>query len=280
MREPTMLNSQSWIGAVPYCGAAPVPGGERWNFDPLLVSALLLFAAGYAFAYHSRLGRGLSCRQAAAFALGWGFLAIAFVSPLCNLGVALFSVRVTQHMLTTIVAAPLLVMGGLDLMLLRLVGSRAENPTGVTAITASLAFAAALWAWHLPLLYDATFPSHGAYWAMQLTLIGTAVLLWHVILRAGQGYAFATASFTSLQMGALAALFTLLARAIFAPHFGTTEPWGLSPLEDQQLGGVIMWVPAGLLLTAEILYSFAARLKEMERLEVSTDRDVHAHRGL
>ena len=264
-----MFGREFWMSAVPYCGAAPVPHAERWNFDPSLIIALLAFAAFYAIAFRSRFGRGLSRQQAAAFALGWGVLAAAFVSPLCNLGVALFSVRVTQHMLTTIVAAPLLVAGGLDLILSRLLGVRAENPSGVTALAAGLAFAAVLWAWHLPLLYDATFPSHGAYWAMQLTLLGTAVLLWHVMLRAGQGYAFATASFTSLQMGALAALFTLLPRAIFAPHFGTTEPWGLSPLEDQQLGGLIMWVPAGLLLTAQILYSFAVWLREMERLEAS-----------
>jgi len=276
-----MFSRESWISTVPYCGAAPVPGAERWNFDPLLLIALLVFAAFYGIAFRSWLGHGLGRRQAAAFALGWGVLAVAFVSPLCNLGVALFSVRVTQHMLTTIVAAPLLVAGGLDLMLLRLLVRRTgERPTGRTALTASLVFAVALWAWHLPPLYDATFPSHGAYWAMQLTLIGTALLLWHVMLRAGSGHAFANASFTSLQMGALAALFTLLPRAIFAPHFGTTGPWGLSPLEDQQLGGLIMWVPAGLLLTVEILYSLAARLQEMERLQASAGRNVHANHGL
>lgn len=270
-----MFSRVSWISQIPYCGAAPVPGAERWNFDPILIAALLVFGALYALAFRSRLGRELNSRQAAAFALGWGILAVDFVSPLCNLGVALFSIRITQHMLTTIVAAPLLVAGGLDLMLLRLLGIRARDPAGATAITATLAFAAVLWAWHLPLLYDATFPSHAAYWAMQLTLIGTALLLWHVMLRAGQGYAFAAALFTSLQMGALGALLTLLPRAIFAPHFGTTEPWGLSPLQDQQLGGLIMWIPAGLLFTAAILYSFAVWLQEMERSEAAAGRGVH-----
>jgi len=271
-----MFSRETWISAIPYCGAAPVPHAERWNFDPFLVIALLAVVALYAIAFNSRLGRGLKRREAAAFVLGWSVLAIAFVSPLCNLGVALFSVRVTQHMLTTIVAAPLLVLGGLDLMLLRLFRVRAGEPSGATALAASLAFAAALWAWHLPLFYDVTFPSHVAYWSMQLMLIGTALVLWRVILRAQQGYAFATASFTSLQMGALAAVFTLLPRAIFAPHFTTTQPWGLSPLEDQQLGGLIMWVPAGLLLTAQIVYLFAVWLRELERLEGTTE----ANRGV
>ena len=95
-------------GFVPYCGAAPVPGALHWKLDPVLISALLILAfANLAFAK----SRGAPKTDLAACLSGWLLLSLAFISPLCNLSVALFSARVTQHMAITLVAAPLIARG-------------------------------------------------------------------------------------------------------------------------------------------------------------------------
>jgi caa3-type cytochrome oxidase assembly factor Caa3/CtaG len=95
-------------GFVPYCGAAPVPGGLHWNFDPVLIGPLLVLAVANLMFAHSR---GVVRWDLAATVLGWLILSLAFISPLCNLSVALFSARVAQHMTITLVAAPLIARG-------------------------------------------------------------------------------------------------------------------------------------------------------------------------
>jgi putative membrane protein len=98
----------------------------------------------------------------------------------------------------------------------------------------------------MPLAYDATFASTAVYWAMHLSLFGAAVCLWRALLHhpcEGAVAALAAGTLTSIQMGLLGAIFTLSSRALFAPHFLTAGAWGLTPLSDQQLGGVLMWVP-------------------------------------
>src|SRR4051794_3471194 len=94
---------------VPYCGNAPVPGNLRWNFDPALILVLSIIAVLYFVS--SRTQRSASRREQLAFSCGLIITAGALLSPLCNLSVALFSARVTQHMVLTLVAAPLLVLG-------------------------------------------------------------------------------------------------------------------------------------------------------------------------
>lgn len=219
---------------LPYCGAPPLPGGVVWRLDdPWLLGALAL-------------GLALAWRRAAdrrALALGWALLAGALVSPLCNLSVALFSARAGQHLLVLLGAAPLLAAA---------LPKRARTTAGEAAAS-GLLFAAALWAWHLPGPYAATFRSDAAYWAMHLSLLGAAWWLWRGLL--GPGAARPEAALlgglaTASQMGALGALLTFAPRALYAPHAHTTLPWGLTQLEDQQLGGLLMWVPGGLAFAA------------------------------
>jgi putative membrane protein len=219
----------------PYCGSPPVPGGLHWNLDPVLI-AVLAAAGIYAVCCRSRkieIGRG----QVLASGAGLAVLAVSLVSPLCNLSIALFTARAGQHVLMLLVAAPLLVLG----MPRRRVG-RFEGIAG------PLAFAAMLWFWHLPAFYDATLQNNAVYWAMHLTLFGAALSLWRVLLDHGGGNVFASL-FTGVQMCALGALLTLSPRPWFSVHAATTWAWGLSQSADQQLGGVIMWVVGGILLS-------------------------------
>jgi putative membrane protein len=208
--------------------------------------------------------------QRALFAAGWLVLAAAFLSPLCNLSVALFSARVGQHMLVTLVALPLLALGRAELMVAgggRLAGL-ANRAAPSLRVPAWLGFTVALWLWHLPGPYDATLRDNLVYWSMHLSLIGTGLLLWTVLLndiRHSPGAAFIESLTTTIQMALLGAVLTLAPRALFEVHAATTWPWGLSPLEDQQLGGVLMWVPGGMVFLAVSLWSVKQLLNGADR---------------
>ncbi|UFN49996.1 cytochrome c oxidase assembly protein [Roseomonas sp. OT10] len=232
---------------LPYCGAPPLPGAAGWNLDPVLLAALLL-ALPVLWRGARPGGRGLVLG-------GWAVLALALVSPLCSLSVALFSARVAQHLLIVLVAAPLLAAGWRD----------AVRPPGAAGLLGSAgAFALALWTWHLPLPYAATFASTPAYWAMHLTLLASAAWLWRGLWQGASSrpeLAFAAGIGTAAQSGLLGAMLTLAPRPLFAPHAGTTLPWGLTPLEDQQLGGLLMWVPGGLAFAVLAVAAAAALLR-------------------
>lgn len=237
--------------ALPYCGAPPIPGEleGRFNLDPVLIVALV-GAAGLHVALLHRRGEGTALA-----ALGWAVAALALLSPLCALSVSLFSARVAQHMLLVLVAAPLV---GASLPL---------RPREGTSWVPTVTFMLALWLWHMPVPYAATFHSTLLYWAMHLSLFASAIWLWralttHAPARAMEVLAAGTA--TTVQMALLGAVLTLASRPLFAPHYFTTEAWGLTPLADQQLGGALMWVPGCLLLLALGLRSLTVLWRSLE----------------
>ena len=230
---------------LPYCGSPPVPAEllSRFNLDPAVLIAVVAFAGG-----HLRLLRGR--RRAFYYAAGgWGLAAFAFVSPLCALSVALFSARVGQHMLLVLLAAPLIAMAW----------PRAHTRHGAAPLWISAAaFFVALWFWHMPLPYDATFKSTAAYWAMHVTLFGSAILTWRQLLHHRTERTFdvlTVGALTSMQMGLLGAVLTFAGHPLFLWHLTTTASWGLTPLRDQQLGGVFMWVPGILLFLVAAIRS-------------------------
>jgi putative membrane protein len=233
---------------IPYCGQAPLPDGAVWNLDPLLITALLVWLLTSLSAMQAR-----QAGRRTAFAAGWLVAAIALISPLCNLSVALFSARISQHMILTLVAAPLVAYGYFG------VGKTRRTWGGATSAVASFAFL--LWVWHAPIAYDATFTSDAVYWLMHVSLFTSATLVWRVLLST-QNLAitlFASVA-TGAQMSALGALLALTSHALYAVHALTTGPWGLSPLSDQQLGGLIMWIPGGLILTAHALWALSLKM--------------------
>ncbi|WP_426955785.1 cytochrome c oxidase assembly protein [Muricoccus radiodurans] len=232
-------------GLLPYCGAPPLPGGLAWNLDPLLIAALV---AGLAVSWPAAVRSGA---RGAALA-GWGLAAAALLSPLCGLAVALFSARVAQHLVLLLGAAPLLALAWPA----RRVG------TGTLA-GAAAGFAVLLWLWHLPGPYALTFRSDAAWWAMHATLLGSAALLWRGALSPGAraDAALLAGLATAAQMGALGAFLTFAPRPLFVPHALSTLPWGLTPLEDQQFGGLLMWVPGGVLFAGLALLALSRALR-------------------
>lgn len=213
---------------IAYCGPAAVPADfwMRWNADPLLLAALAVVALAVA--------RG----HAASARAGWGAIAlmlVIFVSPFCALASALFSARVFHHILLVAAVAPLLAMA---FPMRRLPSPPLAVLVGVNAII--------LWLWHAPALYDWGVASVPAYWLMQVSLLGSAWLMWRAILAptSEPGPALIALMATIGQMGLLGALIVFAPRPLYLVHLVSTAPWGLGPLADQQLAGLLMWVPA------------------------------------
>lgn len=245
------LNAAS-VPLTPYCGPSPLPAELwlRWNLDPVLLTGLAVLIVWHAL--HLRVfTRTGTAAQRTCFAAAWSLTAIAFVSPLCALGVALFSARVFQHMWLALVAAPLIALAHQWRALPRC-GSKSLSP-----VVAAGLFCVALWAWHVPVIYDRTLENSFAYWLMHLSIGGTALMLWLAILdgarqrtltQIGAGF------ITVVQMGLLGALIALAPRLLYRSHVATAPVWGLNPIEDQQLGGLLMWVPAGGVLLVAVLF--------------------------
>jgi putative membrane protein len=173
-------------------------------------------------------------------------------------------------MLLTLVAAPLIVLGHpgtafRSLMPKQVVPRLPHVRDGALQLVATMGFAVTLWIWHLPGSYDATLQSDVVYWTMHVTIFGTALLLWHALFRrlGCVSSALLVGFGTTVQMSLLSALLTLAPRPLFVSHSGTTWLWGLSPLEDQQLGGLIMWVPGGTLFTLIGVLAFGVWLKAL-----------------
>ena len=213
----------------PYCGAAPDPAGwlGQWNFDPWLV-----LPVGLTVILWRKLP--IADRSPSAAYAALGLFAALYVSPLCALGSALFVARVTHHVLLAVALAPLLMLA-FGLHRRRLRGSLAAW----TALQAAI-----FWAWHWPPLYAAALSSDLVFWAMQISITAAAAGFWTKLMRASPLLSIAALLATMVQMGVLGALITFAPSALYAPHYATTAAWGLAPLEDQQIAGLVMWAPA------------------------------------
>jgi putative membrane protein len=213
---------------IAYCGPAAFPDElwTRWNVDPLLIAIFAALAIA--------VGRSRSSDSRA----GWGaivLMLVIFVSPLCALSSALFSVRALHHVLLIAAVAPLLALAFPQ--------RRAGAPSFVVLV---VAHAVILWLWHTPGPYAWGLVSVPAYWLMQISLLGSAWLLWRGILApaAQSGLALVALVATIGQMGLLGALIVFAPRPLYTLHVASTAAWGLTPLADQQLAGLLMWVPA------------------------------------
>jgi len=208
----------------PYCGAGPVPAElwARWNLDPAML-ALFVVLGGVLLMMSAN--RRLAI--AALMTLG-----VTFVSPLCALSSALFAARTVHHVLLVTATAPLIAYAL----------PRPARPPHLAAWTAS--FVAVFWAWHAPAAYGWAMSSDLVYALMQSTLLLTAVMAWRAVRVARPAGAVSALLATMVLMGLVGALLTFAPRAFYAPHALTTAAWGLTPLEDQQVAGLIMWIPA------------------------------------
>jgi putative membrane protein len=227
----------------PYCGEAPGPEIwlSRWNLDPVLGAVMLLLALAL---WRVSVGQDVTPKRLLSLRCAWTVMVVLYVSPLCALSSAFFTVRVIHHIALVLVIAPLLAFG-LEPWLRRL-------PTSLWSATAIAAVT--FWAWHAPAPYAAALSSDSIYALMQFTLLASAMAFWIAVWRSGAAAAMGAILATTVSMGLLGALITFAGRPLYAPHFVSTLSWGVSPLEDQQLAGITMWAPGSIAYLAAAMW--------------------------
>jgi len=260
--------------------------GPGWTFDPWVVTplliSLLLYASGTLRLWHrAGVGRGISRWRLAAYAAGWLSLAGALISPLHWYGERLFTLHMVEHEIVMAVSAPLLVLarpGGafawaLPAGLRRPAWSLGRLPPlrwawiALTApVMATILHGVAIWIWHVPSLFDATVQHVGIHRLQHLSFLVTALLFWWALLwRCEPGTAAVHVILTMLHTGVLGALLTFAPRVLYEAQTAQSAICGLTPLEDQQLAGLVMWVPAGTVYAGAALAFLALWLRRPGR---------------
>jgi putative membrane protein len=278
----------------------PHPGGPlephdlwtAWNLDlwVLIPFALttLIFVWGTGNVWRrAGPGRGISVRHCISFLGGMLALMIALVSPLDAMSAVLFSAHMTQHMLLVLVCAPLLVMSNFPVAWLAVLPRRNARSVGQgwnrsralsrvwqllsAPISAWSIFAIMLWVWHASSLYEAALLDETIHALEHFLFLGTAMLFWWILLKqttqkhVQYGIAIPYLFLTILHSGVLGALMTFASQPWYPYYAPFVRTWGLTPLQDQQLAGLIMWIPGGAVLTLLTIGYFAAWLRALEK---------------
>lgn len=257
------------LSAVLVAAPALAHGGEHhdapgWTWDPWITGPILLATLLFAIGWRRLQGRSGQDRrrQLWLFASGMAVLSAALVSPLHEAGERSFAAHMFEHELLMLLAAPLLVASRpLPVMLWafpsggrRAIGAVAGATAGLwhalsAPLTATALQAAALWAWHAPALFDRALASEGWHAAQHLSFLLTALLFWSAMLgrRTAPAFAALCLTVTSIVSGALGALMAFATSPWYAGYARLSmAPFGLTPAEDQQFAGLLMWVPGGL----------------------------------
>lgn len=262
---------------------APSASPGAWDLDPLVLLGALAGTALYALGMRrlrARRSPHLPSRVRAAAFYGGLFTAVAaVVSPLHGWSEALFAAHMTQHLILMVVAGPLIVLGRPTRPVLAALPARVARPAGRVRSSvqrhaawlihplAVLAWSViALWAWHLPTLYEGALHNEVLHALEHATFVGTAMLLWAAVVgerRINEGPAVLLLFATTLQSGALGALLTFAGSVLYEPHLTSAPAAGFDALTDQQLAGVIMWIPSGIVYLAGMAVLLARLLRPL-----------------
>jgi putative membrane protein len=241
----------------------------------------------------------------AAYLGGLIILGVALMSPIDVLGGHLFSMHMIQHLLLVMIVPPLLLianplpfyMWGLPAMVRRGVGRALSRGSafrrGLYALTGPgliwMAFVAIFLGWHDPNAYNAALRSDLIHDLEHLTFFGAAMLFWWLVVRAGPRLRSLS---RGLRIGLLLAAvpvnmaagvaISFAGQPVYTYYETVPRPWGLTMMQDQMLGGVIMWIPgsmmyilAALILIAGLVQAEADK-EPLPESEWATDEAVIA----
>ncbi|HYG26001.1 MAG TPA: cytochrome c oxidase assembly protein [Caulobacteraceae bacterium] len=285
MRLPlAILTSLAAGPALAHAGEAHAPTWslEWWVVAPLALSALL-FGVGWR-RLMARSGQGAAGlkRRGLLFAAGWLVLAGAVLSPLHDAGSQSFTAHMIEHELLMLAAAPLLVASEPLAVMLWAFPSRARQALGgatrssivsgpwrtlTDPVIATLAQAAVLWIWHMPQLFELALMHEGWHAAQHISFLLSALLFWSAMFHRRRSKALAAACLfaTSILGGALGAFMAFSESPWYAPYAALgLAPMGLTPVEDQQLAGLLMWLPGGMIHAAFALVLLGSLLQTRE----------------
>jgi cytochrome c oxidase assembly factor CtaG len=243
---------------------------SNWTFDPWIVLPLatltILYTLG-AIRLSKRIRWQSRTRwQVVFFYAGMATLVGALVSPLHWLGEHLFTFHMIEHEIVMAVSAPLIVLARPVATLLWGMPRSARHGVGATmrassihrlwdwcsgATNANVIHSVAIWGWHVPVLFDAAVTDTTMHRLQHLSFFVTAIVFWWAIIwKSDYGAAAWHLFLTMIHTSLLGALMALAPRVLYLAQTKTAMAWGLTPLEDQQLAGMIMWVPAGTVYAA------------------------------
>ncbi|MBZ9936986.1 cytochrome c oxidase assembly protein [Mesorhizobium sp. BR1-1-16] len=243
-----------------------------WTITLPLAGAAVLYGIGVTRLWsRAGVGRAVMRLQLCAFIAGWLVLALALLSPIHEASRGIFAAHMIEHELVMVVAAPLLVLArplplflwGLPKSYRKPIGGllhgmgRGLGRSGLTdPLPATLLHGLAIWLWHVPFLFRAALVTEWLHWLQHFTFLSTGLIFWWALLgrasrRSGSSIVHLFA--TSLHTGLLGVLLFLTPQLWFGEQSREAASWGLTALEDQQLAGLIMWVPAGVIYAGAAL---------------------------
>lgn len=261
-------------------------------WDVLAALMLVTIAALYGMGVRRLAARGAShpVSESAAFTGGVVALLASILPPLDTLSLERFSVHMAQHELMMLVGVPLLMAGrplaacmwGLPGALRPRAAVLFQSRPATSAwrlltapVVAWTLHGTAIWIWHAPPLYEWAIHNEAAHAVQHLLFVGTSGLFWWGLLygrygRAGYGAAVFYVFTTTVHTGLLGALITFARAPLYPSYAAAGAAHHLDVLGDQQIAGLLMWVPAGIVLTGTGLALFAAWLGEAQRRTRST----------
>ena len=268
----------------------------QWLPDPLVLVPLALFAGIYAWRFAQARkeagGRGTGPLQALAFAAGMLALVAALASPIDGLGEDyLFSAHMVQHVLLGDIA-PLLILLGLSRVIMRpatrrLAGLERRLGPLASPVAAIVLWVSVMYLWHVPALYDAAVEHPLLHLLEHVSFFVAGVALWWPLIQPVP----MRRRMTGLQpvwyigaakgaLGVLGIFLTWSTTAIYPYYEDTPRIWGLSPIEDQNVAGVIMMLEQSVTLAIVLVVVFVRMLGESEseqrRRELLEERRVEA----
>lgn len=273
----------------------------EWRFDPTAIVPLVLVAALYAWAVRrvdaAHPGNRHPAHRTWLFMAGLVAIAVALTSPIEAYEGLLFSVHMIQHMLLELVAAPLLLAGAPITLALRVSSPRVRR--GLLAVLQSrvvhvisfpviawVLFAAVNWGWHFSTLYDQALENELLHYFQHATFLGAALLFWWPAIGADPSpwrlphpmrlfYLF-----LAMPQNSFLGVALLQTSTVLYPHYVTNgRTWGPSPLEDQHLGGVLMWVMGDMAFLAGMAVVVALWVRHEERRTSRLDARLAADRA-
>ena len=277
-----MIAAPAWAHA----GHSHAAETISWTWDPGVTVPLGLSAGCYGLGFarlfrRAKGGRQGLLRNAVLFAGGWLLLALAVVSPLHEAGERSFTLHMIEHEIIMLVAAPLLALTtpiATFLWAFPRDGRQALTNLGHAKlivspwrvlsdpVIATLLQGLAMWLWHAPVLFDRALEHPAWHVAQHLSFLFSALLFWWAVLRARPTTAAMCLFVTSLVGGALGALMALSSSPWYAVYAAMgMAPFGLTPQQDQQLAGLLMWIPGGLVHAGAALFILGRYLQTTER---------------
>jgi cytochrome c oxidase assembly factor CtaG len=260
----------------------------EWDWQPSIIGGTILILALYVYAigplrekFH--LANEISPGKVLAFVLGVNLMFLSLFSALDELGDRyLFSAHMLQHLILTMVGPPLMLIGTPAWLIEPLLRNRVVLRIGkilTHPVVAFTLFNVDIWVWHAPPLYDATLVTLNLHILEHVSFVLFGLIFWWPMFspvkeglpRLSTGGQILYLFFGSMPMMVLGAGLTFVP-PLYAPYLYAPRVWGLSPAADQQLGGLLMWVPVSLYMIVIMSILFIRWMQQLER--ESNEREI------